>query len=203
MKLTNADKNKISQLARNISTHSKGGHGKCLEDFLAKKFSFPKYEQYKEGMDFPKEIVEQGKNVPSEWVMDWEVKFYNIKTNCIVLGELENKIKHIKKGFALVIGFYDGDPSNIVDIKFIKMQASSKLLKDCELWKGLRKFVHDRTNPLEKTREVVKDLNKKAVSPFRVLNISSRPRFSQSLNRMLGEARQVSLSLNVKNLALL
>lgn len=199
MKIAKKHMNRIAQYSRNLNVHNKGGHGKCLENFLADHFGFPQYDQYKGKVDFPKEVVEQG-NVPSEWVADWEVKYYNIKTSRIILGDLERKMECLKNGLVIVIGFYDGTPDNLVDIKFIKAKADNDLLKHFNAWKKVSEFVKDRSNSLEDTREFVKVVNSRIKSKFSVNNTSREIRWSNSQGKMIGEARQVSLSINTKNL---
>jgi len=191
--------NRISQFATNSSPRSKTGHGKSLEMFLADHFDFPEYDQYKSKVDFPKEIVAQG-NVPSDWVADWEVKYYNIKSSVIMLGDLERKMQCLKDGLVIVIGLYDGTPDNLVDIKFIKIKADNSLLKHFNTWKKASEFVKDRDNTIEETRQFVKNINAKIKSKFFVSNTSMQNRWSTSKGIMRGEARQVSLSISSKNL---
>jgi hypothetical protein len=79
MKIAKTKMNRIAKFCNNVSSVSKTDHGKVLEMFLSWVYKLPKYDQYKAKIDFPKEIIAQG-NVPPEWVADWEVKYYNIKT---------------------------------------------------------------------------------------------------------------------------
>jgi len=199
MKIAKTQMNRISQFATNSSPRSKTGHGKSLEMFLADHFDFPEYDQYKSKVDFPKEIVAQG-NVPSDWVADWEVKYYNIKSSVIMLGDLERKMQCLKDGLVIVIGLYDGTPDNLVDIKFIKIKADNSLLKHFNTWKKASEFVKDRDNTIEETRQFVKNINAKIKSKFFVSNTSMQNRWSTSKGIMRGEARQVSLSISSKNL---
>lgn len=199
MKIAKTQMNRISQFATNSSLRSKTGHGKSLEMFLADHFDFPEYDQYKSKVDFPKEIVAQG-NVPSDWVADWEVKYYNIKSSVIMLGDLERKMQCLKDGLVIVIGLYDGTPDNLVDIKFIKIKADNSLLKHFNTWKKASEFVKDRDNTIEETRQFVKNINAKIKSKFFVSNTSMQNRWSTSKGIMRGEARQVSLSISSKNL---
>lgn len=199
MKIAKKEMNRITQYSRNLSVHNKGGHGKSLERFLSDYYGFPEHDQYKGKVDFPKEIVEQG-NVPSEWVADWEVKYYNIKTDVIILGDLERKMKCLKSGLVIVIGFYDGTPDNLIDIKFIKTKADNDLIKNFKVWKEASQFVKDRSNSIEETREFVKRTNARVQSKFSVSNLSRKVRWSNSQGKMMGEARQVSLTITQKNL---
>lgn len=199
MKIAQNRMNEIAKYSRNLNAHNKGGHGKFLEMFLADHYNFPQYNQYKSKVDFPKEIVEQG-NVPSEWVADWEVKYYNINSSVIILGDLERKMKCLKNGLVIVIGFYDGTPDNLVDIKFIKVKADTSLLKNYNAWKEVSRFVKDRGNSIESTREKVKQINSTTRSEFFVSNLSRKSRWSNSQGKMLGEARQVALCISTKNL---
>jgi len=199
MKIAKTQMNRISKFATNSSPRSKTGHGKSLEMFLADHFDFPEYDQYKSKVDFPKEIVAQG-NVPSDWVADWEVKYYNIKSSVIMLGDLERKMQCLKDGLVIVIGLYDGTPDNLVDIKFIKIKADNSLLKHFNTWKKASEFVKDRDNTIEETRQFVKNINAKIKSKFFVSNTSMQNRWSTSKGIMRGEARQVSLSISSKNL---
>ena len=199
MKIAKTQMNRISKFATNSSPRSKTGHGKSLEMFLADHFDFPEYDQYKSKVDFPKEIVAQG-NVPSDWVADWEVKYYNIKSPVIMLGDLERKMQCLKDGLVIVIGLYDGTPDNLVDIKFIKIKADNSLLKHFNTWKKASEFVKDRDNTIEETRQFVKNINAKIKSKFFVSNTSMQNRWSTSKGIMRGEARQVSLSISSKNL---
>lgn len=199
MKIAKKEMNKITQYSRNLSVHSKGGHGKSLEMFLSDYYGFPEHDQYKGKVDFPKEIVEQG-NVPSEWVADWEVKYYNIKTSGIMLGDLERKMKCLKDGLVIVIGFYDGTPDNLIDIKFIKAKADNDLIKNFKAWKEASQFVKNKSNSIEETKEFVISLNARIKSQFHVTN-NSRPRkWSNSKGKIINEARQVNLSITQKNL---
>ena len=199
MKIAKTQMNRISQFATNSSPRSKTGHGKSLEMFLADHFDFPEYDQYKSKVDFPKEIVAQG-NVPSDWVADWEVKYYNIKSSVIMLGDLERKMQCLKDGLVIVIGLYDGTPDNLVDIKFIKIKADNSLLKHFNTWKKASQFVKDRDNTISETRQFVKNINAKIKSKFFVSNTSMQNRWSTSKGIMRGEARQVSFSISSKNL---
>jgi hypothetical protein len=200
MKIAKTKYNRIAQYSRNVISHCKGGHGKCLEMFLADHYNFPQYDQYKSKVDFPKEIVAQG-NVPAEWVADWEVKYYNINSSTIMLGDLERKMQCLKNGLVLVVGFYDGTPDNLVDIKFIKIKANNSLLQHYNEWKKLARFVKDRNNPIEETRERVKQANASSTSHFFINNISRKSRWSESQGKMIGEARAVSLAIYAKNLS--
>ena len=199
MKIAKTQMNRISKFATNSSPRSKTGHGKSLEMFLADHFDFPEYDQYKSKVDFPKEIVAQG-NVPSDWVADWEVKYYNINSPVIMLGDLERKMQCLKDGLVIVIGLYDGTPDNLVDIKFIKIKADNSLLKHFNTWKKASQFVKDRDNTIEETRQFVKNVNAKIKSEFFVSNISRKNRWSTSKGTMQGEARQVSLSIKANDL---
>ena len=199
MKIAKTQMNRISQFVTNSSPRSKGGHGKSLEMFLADHFDFPEYDQYKSKVDFPKEIVAQG-NVPSDWVADWEVKYYNIKSPVIMLGDLERKMQCLKDGLVIVIGLYDGTPDNLVDIKFIKIKADNSLLKHFNTWKKASQFVKDRDNTIAETRQFVKNINAKIKSEFFVSNTSMQNRWSTSKGIMRGEARAVNLSITSKNL---
>ena len=198
MKIAKTQMNRISQFV-NSSAISKGGHEKSLEMFLADHFDFPEYDQYKSKVDFPKEIVAQG-NVPSDWVADWEVKYYNINSPVVILGDLERKMQCLKDGLVIVIGLYDGTPDNLVDIKFIKIKADNSLLKHFNTWKKASQFVKDRDNTIEETRQFVKNVNAKIKSEFFVSNISRKNRWSTSKGTMQGEARQVSLSIKANDL---
>ena len=199
MKIAKTQMNRISQFATNSSPRSKTGHGKSLEMFLADHFDFPEYDQYKSKVDFPKEIVAQG-NVPSDWVADWEVKYYNINSPVIMLGDLERKMQCLKDGLVIVIGLYDGTPDNLVDIKFIKIKADNSLLKHFNTWKKASQFVKDRDNTIAETRQFVKNVNAKIKSKFFVSNTSMQNRWSTSKGIMRGEARQVSLSIKANDL---
>ena len=199
MKIAKTQMNRISQFVTNSSPRSKTGHGKSLEMFLADHFGFPEYDQYKSKVDFPKEIVAQG-NVPSDWVADWEVKYYNIKSSVIMLGDLERKMQCLKDGLVIVIGLYDGTPDNLVDIKFIKIKADNSLLKHFNAWKKASQFVKDRDNTIAETRQFVKNINAKIKSEFFVSNTSMQNRWSTSKGIMRGEARAVNLSITSKNL---
>ena len=199
MKIAKTQMNRISKFATNSSPRSKTGHGKSLEMFLADHFDFPEYDQYKSKVDFPKEIVAQG-NVPSDWVADWEVKYYNIKSPVIMLGDLERKMQCLKDGLVIVIGLYDGTPDNLVDIKFIKIKADNSLLKHFNTWKKASQFVKDRDNTIEETRQFVKNINAKIKSEFFLANTSIENRWSTSKGIMRGEARAVNLSITSKNL---
>ena len=198
MKIAKTQMNRISQFIKSSSI-SKGGHGKSLEMFLADYFGFPEYDQYKSKVDFPKEIVAQG-NVSSDWVADWEVKYYNINSPVVILGDLERKMQCLKDGLVIVIGLYDGTPDNLVDIKFIKIKADNSLLKHFNTWKKASEFVKDRGNTIEETRQFVKNVNAKIKSEFFVSNISRKNRWSNSKGTMQGEARQVSLSIKANDL---
>ena len=199
MKIAKTQMNRISQFATNSSPRSKTGHGKSLEMFLADHFDFPEYDQYKSKVDFPKEIVAQG-NVPSDWVADWEVKYYNINSPVVILGDLERKMQCLKDGLVIVIGLYDGTPDNLVDIKFIKIKADNSLLKHFNTWKKASQFVKDRDNTIAETRQFVKNVNAKIKSKFFVSNTSMQNRWSTSKGIMRGEARQVSLSIKANDL---
>jgi hypothetical protein len=109
-------------------------------------------------------------------------------------------MKCLKNGLVIVIGFYDGTPDNLVDIKFIKVKADTSLLKNYNTWKEVSRFVKNRNNSIESTREKVKQVNSNTRSEFFVNNLSRKSRWSNSQGKMLGEARQVALCISTKNL---
>ena len=90
----------------------------------------------------------------AEWVADWEIK-YNINTPVVMLGDLERKMECLKNGLVIVIGFYDGTPDNLVDIKFIKAKANNNLIKYFDAWKKVSQFVKNRENSIEETKQFV------------------------------------------------
>lgn len=200
MKIAKKHMNRMAQYSRNSNTHNKKGvHGKWLENFLSDHYDFPQYDQYKAKVDFPKEIVEQG-NVPAEWVADWEVKYYNIKTPVVMLGDLERKMECLKNGLVIVIGFYDGTPDNLVDIKFIKAKANNNLIKYFDAWKKVSQFVKNRENSIEETKQFVKQANAENKSKFLIANNSQPISWKTATGKSFGEARAVSLAITTKNL---
>lgn len=201
MKIAKTKMNRIAKFCNNVSSASKTDHGKVLEMFLSWVYKLPKYEQYKAKIDFPKEIITQG-NVPSEWVADWEVKYYNIKTGQILLGDVVRKLECLQKGMVLVLGFYDQTPENLIDVVFIKLDSNKTKLtkKVINVFKEASNFVKNRENSIEETKEYVKQINAQINSSFYLSNTSMPPRFSNSKNRMLPEARAVSLSISTKKL---
>ena len=194
MKLLQKNYSKIKKFVRNANAHSqsKGRHGKAFEDFLTEQFNFPKHEQHTAEVDFPAEIVAQG-NVPEELQGNWEVKYYNVKTDVINLGDVERKLKSFNKGLILVVGLYDGDPSNLVDIKFCKIRRNKEILKMRKIWTHASKYVKDRANSLTKTREFCKSINRLHNGIFSLGNISREERWSDTQQKWLNEARAITL----------
>lgn len=191
----------MKKFVRNANAHSqsKGRHGKAFEDFLTEQFNFPKYEQHTAEVDFPAEIVAQG-NVPEELQGNWEVKYYNIKTNSISLGDVERKLKSFNKGLILVVGLYDGDPSNLVDIKFCKIRRNKEILKMKKIWTHASQYVKDRANSLTKTREFCKSINRLHNGIFSLGNISREERWSNTQQKWLNEARAITLRAKLTEL---
>ena len=201
MKLLQKNYSKIRKHIRNIKAHNKqkGKHGKAFENFLAEQFNFPKYEQHNAEVDFPAEIVAQG-NVPEELQGNWEVKYYNIKTNSINLGDVERKLKSFNKGLILVVGLYDGDPSNLVDIKFCKIRRNKEILKMKKIWTLASQYVKNRAFSIDETRELCRSINEMHHGTFSLNNNSREERWSNSQQRWQNEARQVSLRAKMSQL---
>jgi hypothetical protein len=199
MKIAKQKMNRMKHICNIPRTHGSTTHGKFLEMFLSDLYKFPEYEQYNGKVDFPKEIVSQGE-VPREWVGDWEVKYYNIKSTHIKLGDVVRKSQCLKKGLILVIGFYDGDPKNLIDVVFIRAKASAKLIKYFDEWKKASEFVKDKNNTLEQTKQYVKQTNARIKNEFYLVNTSAKPRYSNSKGRWLDETRSLTLGISLKNL---
>ena len=201
MKLLQKNYSKIKKFVRNANAHSqsKGRHGKAFEDFLTEQFNFPMHEQHTAEVDFPAEIVAQG-NVPEELQGNWEVKYYNVKTDWINLGDVERKLKSFNKGLILVVGLYDGDPSNLVDIKFCKIRRNKEILKMRKIWTHASQYVKDRANSLTKTREFCKSINRLHNGIFSLGNISREERWSNTQQKWLNEARAITLRAKLTEL---
>ena len=201
MKIAPKSFTKIKQYVRNISVHNKqrGKHGKAFERFLADYFGFPAYEQNNAEVDFPVEVVSQG-GVPSQLIGDWEVKYYDIKRQNILLGDIKRKVDSFKKGLILVIGFYDGSPENLVEVKFYKIRTNVEILKMRKIWLQVDEYIKDKSNPINKTREMCSNVNRVHNGAFSVTNLSRDSRWSNSKQKWQNEARQTSLSLNLKKL---
>lgn len=194
MKLLQKNYSKIKKFIRNANAHSqsKGRHGKAFEEFLAEQFNFPKHEQHTAEVDFPAEIVAQG-NAPKELQGNWEVKYYNIKTNSISLGDVERKLKSFNKGLILVVGLYDGDPSNLVDIKFCKIRRNKEILKMKNIWTLASQYVKNRAFSIGETRELCRSINELHHGIFSLGNISREERWSNTQQKWLNEARAITL----------
>ena len=192
---------KMKQYVRNVSVHNKqrGKHGKAFERFLSDYFCFPAYEQNNAKVDFPVEVVSQG-GVPSQLIGDWEVKYYDIKRQNILLGDIKRKVDSFKKGLILVVGFYDGSPENLVEVKFYKIRTNVEILKMRKIWLQVDEYIKDKSNPINKTREMCSNLNRVHNGAFSVTNLSRDSRWSNSKQKWQNEARQTSLSLNLKKL---
>ena len=201
MKLLQKNYSKIKKHIRNINAHNKqmGKHGKAFENFLAEEFNFPRYEQHNAEVDFPAEIVAQG-NVPEALQGNWEVKYYNIKTNSINLGDVERKLKSFNKGLILVVGLYDGDPSNLVDIKFCKIRRNKEILKMKKIWTLASQYVKNRAFSIDETRELCRSINEMHHGTFSLNNTSREERWSNSQQRWQNEARQISLRARMSQL---
>jgi len=201
MKLAQKSFPKMKQYVRNISVHNKqrGKHGKAFERFISDYFGFPTHEQHNPQVDVPEEIVCQG-GVPKKLIGDWEVKYYNIKSKEIQLGDIARKLKTIKKGLVLVIGFWDGTPENLVDVKFYRIRTNVEILKMKKVWLQTSDFVKDKSNPIEETRELCKVVNRLHKGAFSVMNLSRNKRFSNSSQKWQNEARQVTLTAKINRL---
>lgn len=201
MKLLQKNYSKIKKHIRNINAHNKqkGKHGKAFENFLAEQFNFPKYEQHNAEVDFPAEIVAQG-NVPEEFQGNWEVKYYNIKTDYISLGDVERKLKSFNKGLIVVVGSYDGDPSNLVDVQVFKIKTNKEILKMKKIWIQASQYVKNRAFSLDKTKELCSSINKMHHGTFSLNNTSREKRWSNSKQRWENEARQISLRAKMSQL---
>jgi hypothetical protein len=113
------------------------------------------------------------------------------------------KLECLQKGMVLVLGFYDQTPENLIDVVFIKLDSNKTKLtkKVINVFKEASNFVKNRENSIEETKEYVKQINAQINSSFYLSNTSAMPpRFSNSKNRMLPEARAVSLSISTKKL---
>jgi hypothetical protein len=202
MKIAKKDLLSLKKYVRNVNVHSlqAGKHGKAFEMFLADMFKFPKYEQHNAKIDFPLEIVIQG-NVPKELQADWEVKFYNIKRkSSVMLGDVRRKLDCMKSGMILVVGFYDGSPENLVKIEFFKLKRNWKMLEMWQIWKDTADFVKDRTKSIEQGRKRCKEVNRLGDGTIKIENLSRPERWSESKQRRETEARQVSLTINLKKI---
>jgi len=200
MKIAKKDLLSLKKYVRNVNAHSlqAGKHGKAFEMFLADMFKFPKYEQHNAKIDFPLEIVTQG-NVPKELQADWEVKFYNIKRkSSVMLGDVRRKLDCMKSGMILVVGFYNGSPENLVKIEFFKLKRNWKMLEMWQIWKDTADFVKDRTKSIEQGRKRCKEVNRLGDGTIKIENLSRPERWSESKQRRETEARQVSLTINLK-----
>lgn len=212
MKLLKKDFVKVNEYAKQIRNgivHAQGTknkrHGKALEMFLAEHFNLVDengnpYDQFGAKVDFPKEVVERG-NVPQEWVADWEVKYYNKNSTTIFLGDAERKMSSMKNGLVLVVGLYDGSPENIVDIQFIKIQNKRNIVSHFRAWKEASKYVKDRGNTIEETKQFVKRINNQVNSYLFLANTSRQERYSNSKGKWENEARAVQLCVYSKNLS--
>ena len=139
-------------------------------------------------------------NVPEELQGNWEVKYYNIKTNSINLGDVERKLKSFNKGLILVVGLYDGDPSNLVDIKFCKIRRNKEILKMKKIWTLASQYVKNRAFSIDETRELCRSINEMHHGTFSLNNNSREERWSNSQQRWQNEARQVSLRAKMSQL---
>lgn len=202
MKIAQKSFTKMSQYVRNISVHNKqkGKHGKAFEKFLADYFCFPTHEQHNAEVDFPVEIVSQG-DVPSNLIGDWEVKYYNKNKSHIALGDIERKIQSIDKGLILVLGFYDETPDNLVNVKFYKITPNKQFSEMRKIWLDTCEYIKDRSNPIEKTKEKCKKINRLSQGAFSLCNNSRPERWSETKQRWETEARQCSLQLNLSQVA--
>ena len=202
MKLKKNSFAKMKQYVRNISVHNKqrGKHGKAFEKFLADYFCFPTYEQHNAEVDFPVDVVSKG-NVPSNLIGDWEVKYYNKNKAHIALGDIERKIQSINKGLILVVGCYDETPDNLVDVKFYKITPNKQFSAMRKIWLDTCKFIKDRSNPIEETKEKCKQINRLSQGAFSLCNTSRPERWSGSKQKWETEARQCSLQLNLSQVA--
>ena len=211
MKLAQKNKSRISELVTLINNGAISAqgpknkrHGKALEIMLAEEYNFRNedgslYEQYGNKIDFPKEIVSKG-NVPKEWIGDWEVKYYSSTTNQILFGDLEKKMESIRKGMILVLGIYEGDPRNIVDLMFIRIKNTKELRENLSTWKEVCSAVKNANTSIDDGRELVKFVNKNTKGSFKLSNISRHERWSESKQEWQGEARAVQLTCSMKHI---
>ena len=180
------DINKTLRDIRNGIVHAQGSnerkHGKAGEIAICKMFNFRNedgtlYEQNGRGCDVPKSVVERS-NLPKEFHHDVEIKYYNDRASVSLLGDAKKKIQKIRKGLVLIKAFYQDDPKNTLPkIHIEKLSPNSEDKKKFEEMEKIVDFVKDYSNPVEQTRELVKDFNKKCKSGrFYLNNISSSKR---------------------------
>ena len=101
----------------------------------------------------------------------------------------------------MVIGFYDGSPENLIDVKFIKIKMNSEILKMKKVWLEADEFVKDRNNSLEATKDLCKVVNRLHNGAFKIANLSRSERWSNSQQKWQNGARQTSLTLNLRKIA--
>ena len=202
MKLLQKNYSKIGKHIRNINAHNKqkGKHGKAFENFLAEQFNFPMHQQHNEEVDFPVDVVAQS-DAPEELVGDWEVKYYSSKNICsLQLGDVKRKLKSFAKGLIIVLGIYDGDPSNLVDVQFFKIKRNKEIQKMKTIWSKASDYVKDRANSIEKTRELCRSINSMHKGAFYLNNLCRQERWSNSKQKWENEARQIALNVKLSEL---
>ena len=69
-----------------------------------------------------------------------------------------------------------------------------------KVWLQVDEYIKDKSNSINKTREMCSNVNRVHNGAFSVTNLSRDVRWSNSKQKWENEARQTSLSLNLKKL---